>query len=426
MNVWRSRGDVLRWWRSDVRSLTQQQLAERLCVESSTISNWERDTRTSSLDLAELDGALAGDRALSGLMWGYGTAEGIDAGRVWTKVFPGPSHPVWMWVRGTTPSVAVEAEWGVFRVEMEFDLAANGVFVTVGASVHDSPVVVYLSEPGWVDFGHGELPEQIPEAEVHAAVSHFTPSSADGAFMELFRSKLESDHASDDRAGIDGRRLSDSIAAFVTHRGGDRSVLARWPLRPEGIDAVERAKFARLRNARRLSLPQLADRLAQLTDIEVGRDTLRRFETDVGEPHDRMLPIALDHVLGADGRLAAVEVKAGRGRGTITFPRYWRGPVWLSFDPAELPTPIVLGRGRWQRELRLDGPSLASVHWFDPAVPLRIDAPSTVAWSVGLGRRAGTESIDQNWVPGSVDIAQQAVADAQAAFTRAFGIDDAG
>lgn len=423
MTIWRSRGDVLRWWRRDVRGQTQQQLAERLCVESSTVSNWERDKRTSSLDLETLDDALAGDRTLAGLMWGYGTAHGIDSGQVWTKVFPGPSHPVWMWVRASTPSVAIEAEWGVFRIEKELDLPANGAFVTVGASVHDSPVVVHLSAPGWVDFGHGELPEEIPEAGVHAAVSDFTRSSADGAFMELFRSKLESDHAADDRPGIDGRRLSESIATFVT-QGGDRAGLARWPLRPEGIDAVERANFSRLREARHLSLPQLAERLGQLTDIDVGRDTLRRFETDVGEPHDRMLPIALDHVLGADGRLAAVEVKAARGSGTVAFPEYWRGPVWLSFDPAEPGTPIVLGRGRWRRELRVDGRSLASVHWFDPTVPLRIEASPSLSWAVGLGRRAGAEAIDQNWLPESVDIARQAVAEAQAAFTRAFGLDD--
>ncbi len=423
MAGWRTRGDLLRWWRRDVCGYTQQQLAEQVSVEPSTVSHWERDKRTSSLDYETLDRALAGDGALAGLLWGYGTVAGLDAGQVWTKVFPGPSQPVWMWVRATTPSIAVEAEWGVFRLERELDVGPNGVFVTVGASVPDSPVVVYLAAPGWVDFGHGVLPEAIPDADVYAAVSSFTRSSADGAFMELFRAELESEHASDERAGIDGRPLSASIATFVT-QGADRSGLARWPLRPDGIDALARAKFARLREARDLSLPQLAARVERRTGVDVGRDTLRRFETDVGEPHDKMLPIALDHVLGADGRLAAVEVKAGRGSGTVTFPHFWRGPVWLSVDPAGTDARVVLGRGRWQREVEVDTPLVVSVHWFDPSVPLRIDAPRFVSWSVGLGRRAGTEAIDQNWVPSSVDIAQQAVADAKAAFTTAFGLDD--
>lgn len=423
MTFWRTRGDVLRWWRSEVLQLTQHEAAARLCVEPSAVSNWERNTRTSSLELGTLDRALAGDGVLADLMWSYGTAEGIDPGHVWTKVFPGPSAPVWMWIRTLSPAIAIEAEWGVFRFEKRFEVGANGVFVTVGASAPDSPVVVYLSEPGWADFGHGQLPETVPEATVISAVSDITASSADGAFMELFRSTIESELA--DRQAASGKSDgggNESLTGFVSQRR-DRSGLARWPLRPEGIDAVERANFARLREARNLSLPQLAERLAELTDIEVGRDTLRRFETNVGEPHDRMLPIALDHVLGADGRLAAVEVKAGQGSAAVNFPPYWRGPVWLALESTVPDATVVLGRGRWRRELRVKAATLASVHWFDPVVPLRIDAPSSLSWAVGLGRRAGTEAIDQNWVPGSVDIAQRAVADTQQAVSRAIDVD---
>ena len=425
MTVWHSRGDVLRWWRSDVLGLKQHEAAERLAVESSTVSNWERNTRTSSLDLETLDRALAGDGVLANLMWAYGTAKGLDAGRVWTKVFPGPSSPVWMWIRADSPTIAVEAEWGAFRFEKQFEIGANGTFVTVGASVPDSPVVVYLSEPGWADFGRGALPDAIPEARVFSAVSEFTASSAEGLFVELLRSSLESELAADSGgSGSSALEASASLADFVRNRR-DRSGLARWPLRPEGIDAVERANFSRLREARHLSLPQLADRLAKQTDVVVGRDTLRRFEIDVGEPHDRMLPIALDHVLGADGRLAAVAVKSGCGSATVSFPPYWRGPVWIALEPNEPETVVVLGRGRWRRELRANAASLASVHWFDPKVPLRIEAAPSLSWAVGLGRRAGTEAIDQGWVPGSVDTAQQAVADAQEAVTRALDSDRA-
>jgi hypothetical protein len=411
-----------------VLGLTQHDAADRLCVESSTVSNWERNTRTSSLDLATLDRGLAGDGVLADLMWSYGTAEGIDPGHVWTKVFPGPSRPVWMWIRTAAPTIAIEAEWGVFRFEKHFEMGENGIFVTVGASVPDSPVVVYLSEPGWADFGRGQLPEVVPGASVCSAVSDFSPSSADGAFMEMFRSTIESELASDGPTATDrppGSSVPEPLTSFVTHRRSERTGLARWPLRPEGIDAVERANFARLRGARCLSLPQLADRLARLTDIDASRDTLRRFEGDVGEPHDRMLPIALDHVLGADGRLAAVEVKSGHGSGTVTFPPYWRGPVWLSLEPSEADTSVVLSRGRWRRELRADAAALASVHWFDPAVPLKIETSPTLFWSVGLGRRAGAEAIDQNWMPGSVDIAQQAVAETQQAVTQAIDLNTA-
>ena len=72
---------------------------------------------------------------------------------------------------------------------------------------------------------------------------------------------------------------------------------------------------------------------------------------------------------------------------------------------------IVLRRGNWHREVELDAPRLISAHWFDPTVPLRIDADSEVQWAVGVGRRAGAEAIDQNWVPSTMDTAQQALAE---------------
>lgn len=416
MDIWTSHGDLLRWWRSDIAGLTQQQAAERLNVQPSALSNWERGTRAISLDLDDVDTALKGDRALHGLLWGFGTPGGLEPGRVWTKVFTGPSAPVWMWLRSARPTIELAAEWGVARLETTLELGPNGAFIVNPVSVPDSPVVIQTDQPVWVDFGWGELPPDVPGAPVIPAVTLLIPSSADGAFMHMFRIKLTArlQADADDPGGLAGQ-LPASAMGFAAPTGQRRDPPLLWPPAPEGIDAVERARYTRLRTARGLSLPGLSDRLGRTTDVEASRDTLRRFETDVGQPHHPLLPVALDHALGAEGRLAVLQIRSSRGSGAVSFPPYWRGPVWLALGPVGghqggSGRQIVLRRGKWQRTVRLSEPgTLVSFHWFDPSLPLRVEADPELSWAAGVGRRAGAVPIDQNWAPSSYDVAQDAV-----------------
>lgn len=414
MVLWRSAGDVLRWWRSDILGWTQQQAAESLNVRPSALSNWERGDRAVSLELADLDEALKGEGVLEGLMWSYGTPRGLEAGRVWTKVFPGESHPVWLWLRSPAERLIFEGEWGVARMETDLQLGPNGLFVTVGASLPDSPVVVHLSEPGWADFGRGALPAEVPGAPVISAITMFERSTAAGPLVDMlgtrFRSRLETGEP-------DAVDLADTVPAAVdSYTGGragreSRPIPKMWPEVAEGIDSVERQRFARLREARGLSRGTLAERVRAQTGLQASRDTIRRFEIDLGTPHDPMLPVALDHVLGGSGRLALLELRSGRGSGTVPLPGFWRGPIWVRFDDPGGPTQAVLGRKTWQREVPIDGPTLISAHWFDPAAPIRIVADPATTWEVGVGRPAGAIPANQGWVPGTVDVAQQAVTD---------------
>ena len=190
--AWSTAGEILRWWRTDVIGLSQQQAAERLSVKPSALSNWERGARHISIDLEQLDDLLEGGGALAGLLWALGTPEGVEPARVWTHVYPGPSTPVWIWVRSPSPALSIVGEWGVARMEPQLDLGDNGAFFTLGVSVAESPVVVSLSEPGWVDFGRGELPDTIPGAEVLSCLDLLTRSSANGTFMELFVGSMAS------------------------------------------------------------------------------------------------------------------------------------------------------------------------------------------------------------------------------------------
>lgn len=416
MDPWGSPGDILRWWRTDVLGWSQQQVAERLSVGSTALSNWEHGTRVISLDIEQVDRALEADGVLAGLLWSYGTPDGLEASRVWTKVFTGPSTPVWVWIRSRQPKVRLEAEWGFFRVERDLELGPNGLMVEVGASVSESPVVVQLSSPGWADFGRGELPRTIPGCPVLSAVDMVRPSTATGVFMDLFTADLEDrlrKSQAQERAAtaLSPSAVASFIASFRTAR--QRVENGPWPPVPEGIDTVDRARYAQLRRARALSLAQTVERLAAQTDITASKDTLRRFENDQGEPHDRLLPVALDHVLGADGHLALAELRSGQGPGVVRFPHYWHAPVWLALHGPEPETEIELHWGAWWRKLQGDLPLLLVCHHSDPLSSLRIVAGPRVRWTAGIGRPRGAVPINHGWVPTSVDAAKRSISDTQ-------------
>ena len=393
--------------------MSQQQVADRLAIRPTAFSNWEKGTRMISVGFDQIDAALEGGGALEGLLWSLGTPEGLDPSRIWTAVFPGPSSPVWMWIRATAPSIGIEAEWGVFRLEAHLDMASNGIVVPVGGSVADSPVVTQLSTPGWIDFGRGPMPPAVPGAEVIDALELARPSTATGMFMDLFNANAE--RLTGDRTrGASGERLSQFYAGYVERRT-DAPVAGPWPPLPEGLDATERLRFARLRQARGLSLAAGVERLAARTGTSIGKDTLRRFENNQGEPHDRLLPAALDAVLGASGHLVVMELRSATGPMTVQIPRYWLAPIWLAFDVPDGDPPPALLWGKWWRRIELASPMLVVSHYAEPESPLKIVVGPRTRWTLGLGRRKGAIPINQGWVPVSVDAAHQAMSEAESA-----------
>jgi transcriptional regulator with XRE-family HTH domain len=410
-----------------VVGVSQQRVAERLAVQPSTLSNWENGTRAISVGYQQLDAAVGAEGVLAELLWAFGTRRGLDPHRSWTKIFPGESGPVWAWFRSPSPKVKLEGEWGVARIDHELNLGANGLFMTLGASVAESALVIQLSEPGWVDFGRGELPPDIPLAPVLPAAELARRSTATGPFMQLFigsiMSKLTSRPWSREVASF-AVVAPKTIASFVSgfSRSQDVETPDPWPPLPDGIEAVDRLRFARLRRARGLSLVDTASRLAAITGTEVGKDTLRRFETGVGQPHDPLLPAALDHVLGANGHLGMVEIRSDRGSGSVRLPPYWYGPVWIAVEGPGTEGRVRVRFGDWYRQVRGTLPMLVAIQSWAPETALRISADSSITWKVGLGRRVGAVSIDQNWVPASIGAAQRALSETERAIMRAFGV----
>jgi hypothetical protein len=172
-------------------------------------------------------------------------------------------------------------------------------------------------------------------------------------------------------------------------------------------------------------LAETVQLLESETDVRVGKDTLRRFEAGVGSPHDPLLPVALDHVLGAEGHLANVEVASGRGSGTVMLPPFWHGPTWMDLKALEVDEPatttprsaqdskadpnrVNLQWGNWHR--RLDGPFPLLAVSHAPLRPLRIEAAASIGWRIGVGRPAGAYPINHRWYPDSLATAQGALA----------------
>lgn len=421
MDAWQSRGDILRWWRTEVLGLTQRQLATKLSVGRTAVTNWEGGTRLAPVDVERIDQALGADGVLAGLLWAFGTPGGLEPGRVWSNVFPGPSSTVWMWIRSPSPRVGIEAEWGMYRMEGEFDFGPNGYFVTCGVSIEESPALVELSEAGWVDFGRGELPIECLDRSVVDAVELVQPGTASGDFTAMLSTNVAQRFERSrprEMAELDPDSLK-PIESFIDDldRCGKRQPPMSWPSRRDGLAVIDRSRFARLREARQLSLTETSHRLHQQTGTVAGRDTLRRFEAGEGEPHDPLLPAALDRVLGGNGHLAMLEVARGRGNGVVKIPPYWDAPVWLAFEAPTAGAVAELQWGDWKRVVEGRPPLLVISH--APMIPLRIAAAETVRWSAGLGRREGAQPINHGWVPASVDTSQQALSHYEKVFVEA-------
>lgn len=415
MRTWNSRAELFRWWRSDVLGLSQKQLAERFGVGRTTVTNWERGTRLTPLDLRRFD------EVLSGLLWALEAPAGLEPHRVWTNVYPGASGPVWMWIRSPAQRLKVTAEWGMYAVEMDGPLPPNGRFVTLGASVEDAALMAVLSSPGWIEFGRGVLPDEIPGAEVIDAFDILRPGSASSSpFHDILSSGLAARFVSDDGTDKLGQAF-EPVVTFLDDLGRGDQDPSPTPIPSSGIEKIDRSRFIALREARRLSLGELAGRLEDHAGVAVGKDTLRRFELGTGDPHDPLLPAALDQVLGANGYLAVVKLRSGNGPGTVKFPNFWNAPVWLQFDrPTDHDHGVVaeLEWDGWHRQLLADCPAIDSNQSpvSSPSVAVAIHgAPRSIriqagtSWAAGVGRLAGAVPIDHGWLPTSLDGTQRAI-----------------
>lgn len=247
------------------------------------------------------------------------------------------------------------------------------------------------------------------------------PSSAGGDFGRLLSSTIVERFENEPPHEIAQlpQDVAKSVEGFLDHaeQPGGVSATETWPAVREGIDQLDRSRFRQMRQARRLSYVDVTQRLAEHTGIKVGKDTIRRFEAGTGQPHQPMLPIALDHVLGGNGRLVLAEISSRSGPGSVSIPEFWQAPVWISFEGGGVGFVAELHWGSWKR--RIEGPLPSLVISHSAMAPLRVVVEPKVRWTVGVGRRNGAVPINHDWVPSSVDTANEALTTYQEALFKA-------
>lgn len=396
--------DLVRWWRTDVLGISQLDLARQLGCSPATVSNWETGVAAPPGDPTVFRAQLGSGDALAGLLWAIGTPRGLDPDRIWTNVYPSDARASWIWVRPAASGISLrmQAEWGVAYVDLVTPPGAGGALFWVPLAMPELPLLVRLSAPGWVDFGQGPLPDRVLDVPVIDCRPHLRRVSyASHVLGEVARRAAVHQHPGQAR-----NRWGNSAASHL-HRAllalGATDQRANWvePLsgsvRP--LPVTGRAAFARLRQARRLSLEGTATLLRRDLGFAVGAETIRRFESnDDWTPRSTHLAAALDQGLGAAGRLA-VEAVPTSGRDRVRLPPFWRGPVWVELHPGSAPTPVRLDWGGWRKDVLVSGACVLSSHCTNPVAELRIVAPASVTWRAGIGRRAEARPIDRNWWP---------------------------
>lgn len=419
-----SRGAVLRRWR-EVKGLKQAAISRALddSVGEPAISQWESGHRPSGPtqpQVEAIDRRFAANGCFSDMYAAVRTPTGLDADCDWFHNFQGTSGPCWGWVRtGHAGQVNGHLDVGPFRLEFEVP-PGDGVFIQSFAFASNPAVHVHLETPGWVDFGRGLVPNELG-VPVVVAVDYAVmgPGAArDPAMSAVTRAVLE------ERFGRKPGWFEEFKATAGRRVEVGRQLLTRTLKAPFGTSADLTAdppatalsaqrwsgdRYARLREARGLSLVDAADLATQLDPglPHVTKDHVHRLEQG-STPRVPQLIERLDMVYRADGRSCTVQIDAVHevrpGHVEVRFPSYWIGPVWVQFLRAE-PGDISVARltwRPWRKHVRLVHDAVVTCRRsVTAAAPLAVDVPQ--GWRVTAGVGVHPKAIDVNEGWGFVD-----------------------
>jgi len=289
--------------------------------------------------------------------------------------------PVWAWIRpaealggGELTKVRGQVTWGPLTLRIEAECGPNGVFVTCPTSSPHPAARVQLDEPGWVDFGRGQLPPAWMGGSDQSGLNAWSawtgcsvvrPTAALLAVGKICAMVAVVGNELGRRGGgrealaqhlkslVAGAAHLVNVVAAATGREDPDVIDATGDPLPEGATHADRvdARFGKrqkdFRDARHISQAEAA-KVAQellsahhlLGDRKVTKDMIQAYEEGTSVPRNRLLLAALDRLYGADGSTCFVEVTATRfeSRGTsasdlqlwqVAFPSFWVGPVCL-------------------------------------------------------------------------------------------------
>jgi hypothetical protein len=418
---------------------------------AATISYWEHGQRgVDHFSLEWLDGCYKAGGALMDMARATGSPGGLDARMTWWHNFTGPNGPVWAWLRpGTGQSVlGAHLFWGPARVEFTRRCGAEGVIVVAPASIPNPPVRVELDAAGWADFGCGHVPKELGIMRLHAIVrarpykARSNITNVDTEEVRKFgiarrpqlTEVLELFHSVDDPAQKQVRTPTFSdLTANDDRSAGEENVELRGDM------------YRRLRKARGLSQPDAATLVTALLPEFPAVDyrKIDRLEHG-GNPGVERLTSRLDTVYSADGHLCheAVTHSLREPRRewqatfapdwcgamisnafTVTFPRYWVGPIWIRFkSPAPSDVANVLLRWEpWQKPVRVRSGTTITTRCSGTSDPLVVDVP--LGWTIeaGLGVDRFAVDVQEGWSAIDESAAKKIFEQMRSVFESVFG-----
>jgi transcriptional regulator with XRE-family HTH domain len=465
------RGRVLYAWRTYV-GMTGEELALVLGSSEGHVSGLESGTLghkvsfrhpmeppTSPDDPERFDRLVSAENLAAGLalsadetlcfvaMWrAAGSPAGVMPQRSTHFNFRLPGRPGWVWVRGQAGApVNVRMNWGQpFTGVIAADKPGAELFIQLPTTVPNPPLEVVLSEPGWVDAGHGVIPEKVatalgatvvpasriarsqkrdtPEvAPWHTRVMRRTPSPSSGKPSNL----LQRLHQTLRAINLEWHLVAEHIGILESDRPAypaqarDLETSIRPGPRLEDEDGKTVAQMLmtgrdlrRLRDARGLTRDALAEQVTRLDPhAAVNRKTIETLEGGERIPPTRALLGRVDTVLAGRGLVAFERCFDSRGRRTskgmleVVFPEYWIGPVWLQFiDPVDQGEgDVKLVWGRWTLRRRcISGQTLTTRR--SPATTSHLLVQAPPGWRVHAGTGQPPHALDVNvgWWPTTV------------------------
>jgi len=410
MAAYASQARLLRVWRTEIAGWTQAEVAEYLSenvaeypsTNKATISMWEHARRGLTFEaLYALDDCYEAGGALADMAQALGTPFGLPARRSWVRYPSGAYGTGWALLRPADGRRRIDARfaWGPLSFRIAEPCGEEGILLQLPISAPDVVIAVRLDEPGWVDYGRGLAPHElgipvhdvpgspvlaldgpVPSGLVSAGLADRFERDDDfaAAVLELFEARPE---------------LARQAIAAGPDSGAEREVLVvNQPHSDSTAPRFTGKQYRTLRNGRCFTLSDTATyATALLPDEPVSADRIRRFERGA-KPQAKQLRARLDRVYDAGGHTCneSTGVTSYRSPFTVTFPRYWIGPVWFAFNAdRDASAHIAIQRRGVRQRLRVvSGASVTSTRvTVDDNEPFTIECPYGWRVTAGLGAR---------------------------------------
>jgi hypothetical protein len=412
---------LLRTWRTRVAELTLKEVSSQLFQSShTTLCEWEGGIRPVPVErLRELDGVYAAGGALVDLAMALGTPKALPPRTAWTHNFSESGGPVWMWLRPVPGAgqVTAVARWAAFAYDCVEICDDRGVFCTARTSMANPALWVELPEPGWVDFGEGELPSALALRQIDAmSVCRVVGDghSAAGLVAPPVVERFLSDATfADDVVGFFAQSPDVVRSIFSTRRGWDRidDLTDSGTRRPSPVAGPRFTgkQYRTLRTGRGLSQNDAATLATELLlDDRDRRGRVRKVTVEnirgVEEgrtPRPRYLRSRLDRVYRADGRTGteAVEPERHGDAHVFNFPTFWIGPVWFAVEASDDQPAVV--RSDWHeshKEIRVVGGAVMTCRRpISARHPFVLSCPAGWRVTGGMGFLPDAEDVNLGW-----------------------------